>query len=31
MHSTKLLLLDFPWGITAPLFMIMMAIMLQSR
>jgi uncharacterized protein (TIGR03382 family) len=30
-YSTKLLLLGFPWGITAPLFMLMVAIMLRRR
>jgi len=29
--STKLLLLGFPWAITAPLFMLMLAIMLRKR
>jgi uncharacterized protein (TIGR03382 family) len=29
--STKLLILGFPWGITAPLFMLMLAIMLRRR
>lgn len=29
--STKLLLLGFPWVITAPLFMLMLAIMLRRR
>ena len=29
--STKLLFLGFPWGITAPLFMLMLAIMLRSK
>jgi hypothetical protein len=30
-YSTRLLLLGFPWGITAPLFMLMLAIMLRKR
>jgi heme/copper-type cytochrome/quinol oxidase subunit 4 len=30
-YSTKLLFLGFPWAITAPLFMLMLAIMLRSR
>jgi len=30
-YSTKLLFLGFPWGITAPLFMLMVAIMLRRR
>ena len=30
-YSTTLLLLGFPWGITAPLFMLMLAIMLRRR
>lgn len=29
--STKLLLLGFPWAITAPLFMLMMALALRNR
>jgi hypothetical protein len=29
--STRLLFLGFPWGITAPLFMLMLAIMLRRR
>jgi heme/copper-type cytochrome/quinol oxidase subunit 4 len=29
--STKLLFLGFPWGVTAPLFMLMLAIMLRRR
>jgi uncharacterized protein (TIGR03382 family) len=29
--STKLLFLGFPWAITAPLFMLMLAIMLRRR
>lgn len=29
--STRLLLLGLPWAITAPLFMLMLAIMLQRR
>jgi heme/copper-type cytochrome/quinol oxidase subunit 4 len=29
--STKLLFLGFPWAITAPLFMLMLAILLQKR
>jgi hypothetical protein len=29
--STKLLLLGFPWAITAPVFMLMLALMLRSR
>jgi hypothetical protein len=29
--STKLLFLGFPWGITAPLFMLMLAIMMRKR
>lgn len=31
MYSTKLLFLGFPWAITAPLFMLMVAIMLRKR
>jgi hypothetical protein len=30
-YSTRLLFLGFPWGITAPLFMLMVAIMLRQR
>jgi hypothetical protein len=30
-YSTRLLLLGFPWAITAPLFMLMLAIMLRRR
>jgi len=30
-YSTRLLFLGFPWGITAPLFMLMLAIMLRRR
>jgi heme/copper-type cytochrome/quinol oxidase subunit 4 len=30
-YSTRLLFLGFPWGITAPLFMLMVAIMLRRR
>jgi hypothetical protein len=30
-YSTKLLFLGFPWAITAPLFMPMVAIMLRRR
>ena len=30
-YSTKLLFLGFPWGIPAPLFMLMVAIMLRRR
>jgi heme/copper-type cytochrome/quinol oxidase subunit 4 len=30
-YSTKLLVLGFPWAITAPLFMLMLAIMLRNR
>jgi hypothetical protein len=30
-YSTKLLLLGFPWAITAPLFMLMVAFMLRRR
>ena len=30
-YSTKLLFLGFPWAITAPLFMLMLAIMLRGR
>ena len=30
-YSTKLLFLGFPWAITAPLFMLMLAIMLRRR
>jgi hypothetical protein len=30
-YSTKLLLLGFPWAITAPLFMLMLAILLKRR
>jgi heme/copper-type cytochrome/quinol oxidase subunit 4 len=30
-YSTKLLFLGFPWAITAPLFMLMVAIMLRRR
>jgi hypothetical protein len=30
-YSTKLLLLGFPWAITAPLFMLMLALMLRTR
>lgn len=30
-YSTTLLFLGFPWGITAPLFMLMVAIMLRRR
>jgi len=30
-YSTKLLFLGFPWAITAPLFMLMVAIMLRKR
>jgi hypothetical protein len=30
-YSTKLLLLGFPWAITAPLFMLMVALMLRRR
>jgi len=29
--STKLLFLGFPWAITAPLFMLMVAVMLRGR
>jgi hypothetical protein len=29
--STRLLFLGFPWAITAPLFMLMLAIMLRKR
>jgi hypothetical protein len=29
--STKLLLMGFPWAITAPLFMLMIALMLRKR
>ena len=29
--SNKLLLLGFPWGITAPLFMILLAVALRTR
>jgi uncharacterized protein (TIGR03382 family) len=29
--STKLLFLGFPWGITAPLCMLMLALMLRRR
>jgi len=29
--STRLLFLGFPWAITAPLFMLMLAIMLRRR
>jgi uncharacterized protein (TIGR03382 family) len=31
MFSTRLLFLGFPWAITAPLFMLMLAIMLRRR
>lgn len=30
-YSTKLLFLGFPWAITAPLFMLMLALMLRRR
>jgi hypothetical protein len=30
-YSTKLLMLGFPWAITAPLFMLMLAILLKRR
>ena len=30
-YSTKLLFLGFPWAITAPLFMLMVAVMLRKR
>jgi heme/copper-type cytochrome/quinol oxidase subunit 4 len=30
-YSTRLLFLGFPWAITAPLFMLMLAIMLRRR
>ena len=30
-YSNKLLFLGFPWAITAPLFMLMLALMLRSR
>lgn len=30
-YSTKLLFLGFPWGITAPLFMLLLAVMLCKR
>jgi hypothetical protein len=30
-YSTTLLLLGFPWAVTAPLFMLMLAIMLRQR
>lgn len=30
-YSTKLLLLGFPWGITAPVFMLLLAIALRAR
>ena len=30
-YSTKLLFLGFPWAVTAPLFMLMLAIMLRRR
>jgi len=30
-YSTKLLVLGFPWAITAPVFMLMLAIMLRRR
>ena len=30
-YSTKLLVLGFPWAITAPAFMLMLAIMLRRR
>jgi uncharacterized protein (TIGR03382 family) len=30
-YSTRLLYLGFPWGITAPLFMLMLAMMLRRR
>jgi hypothetical protein len=30
-YSTKLLFLGFPWAITAPLFMLMLALMLRKR
>jgi heme/copper-type cytochrome/quinol oxidase subunit 4 len=30
-YSTRLLVLGFPWAITAPLFMLMLAIMLRRR
>jgi hypothetical protein len=30
-YSTKLLFLGFPWAVTAPLFMLMLAIMLRKR
>ena len=30
-YSTKLLFLGFPWAITAPLFMLMLALMLRTR
>jgi hypothetical protein len=30
-YSTKLLLLGFPWAVTAPLFMLMLAILLKRR
>lgn len=29
--STRLLFLGFPWAITAPLFMLMLAVMLRRR
>jgi hypothetical protein len=30
-YSERLLLLGFPWGITAPLFMLLLALMLRQR
>jgi hypothetical protein len=30
-YSTRLLFLGFPWAVTAPLFMLMLAIMLRRR
>jgi hypothetical protein len=30
-YSQKLLFLGFPWAITAPLFMVLLAIMLRNR
>jgi hypothetical protein len=30
-YSTELLFLGFPWAITAPLFMLMLAIMLRKK
>jgi uncharacterized protein (TIGR03382 family) len=30
-YSAKLLFLGFPWAITAPLFMLMVAVMLRRR